>query len=60
VQLARLLDRDKHEERLGRSILAQQEDIEVKKLKADFVIDNSGTMEELKMNVSELLREIFI
>lgn len=58
TQHARILDRDQSKTDTAEKILSQQMDIEDKKLKADFVIDNSGTMEELKAGVRELLREI--
>lgn len=59
VQLARLIDRDGTREEIRNKILDQQMDIELKKEKADFVIDNSGTLEELTVDVDQLLRQLF-
>lgn len=58
VQLARLIDRDGSKEELGNKILDSQMDIEEKKEKADFVIDNSGSMVELAAEVDQLLQQI--
>lgn len=58
VQLARLIDRDKSTEVVARKILDQQMDIEEKKLKGNFVINNSGSMAELSAEVDKLLRNI--
>lgn len=58
VQLARLIDRDGSKEEVGNLILDQQMDIEEKKEKADFVLDNSGTLVELEAEVEQLLLQI--
>lgn len=58
VQLARLIDRDGTKEEIGKKILESQMDIEEKKEKADFVIDNSGSMVELAAEVDSLLQQI--
>jgi dephospho-CoA kinase len=58
IQLARLIDRDGSKEELGNKILDAQMDIEEKKEKADFVINNSGTMVELAAEVDQLLLQI--
>lgn len=58
VQLARIIDRDKNKEEIANKILDAQMDIEEKKLRADFVIDNSGSLEELAAGVDELLLQI--
>lgn len=59
IQQARLMDRDKHEEAMAKTIMATQIDIDEKKSRADFVIDNSTTMEELAEEVNQFLRLIF-
>lgn len=58
LQLARLISRDGSEEEIGNRILDQQMDIEEKKEKADFIVNNSGSMTELSAEVEELLRKI--
>lgn len=59
IQRARLMERDGHEEEMARTIMDSQMDIEVKKEKADIVIDNSGTMVELAEEVEQFLRQVF-
>lgn len=59
VQRARLMTRDGHLEEMANNILNQQLDIEDKKLKADFVIDNSRTEAELTEEVKQFLRQAF-
>lgn len=58
VQRARLMDRDGHIEDMAEKILNHQMDIEDKKLKADFVINNSAGLEELAAEVSQLLLQV--
>lgn len=58
VQLARLIDRDGSKEEIGNKILDAQMDIEEKKEKSDFVINNSGSMIELAAEVDQLLQQI--
>lgn len=58
VQLARVMDRDKSTEEIAKKILDQQMDIEAKKLKGNFVINNAGSMAELTAEVEKLLRNI--
>lgn len=59
IQRARLMTRDGHLEEMANNILNQQLDIEDKKLKADFVIDNSRTEAELTEEVKQFLRQAF-
>lgn len=56
IQRARLIKRDGHLESMADDILDQQIDIEEKKLKADFIIDNSRTEAELPEEVNQFLR----
>ena len=58
VQLGRIIDRDGSKEEIANKILDQQMDIEEKKEKADFVINNSGTLVELAAEVDQLLLQI--
>ncbi len=58
IQRARLMARDGHEENMARTIMESQMDIEEKKDKADFVIDNSATLVELAEEVNQFLRQI--
>jgi dephospho-CoA kinase len=58
VQRARLMDRDGHVEDMANKILSHQMDIEEKKAKADFVINNSQSIFELGAEVDQLLNQI--
>ncbi len=58
IQRARLMERDGHEENMARTIMESQMDIETKKDKSDFVIDNSATLEDLAEEVNQFLRQI--
>ncbi len=58
IQRARLMTRDGHEEPMARTIMESQMDIEDKKVKSDFVIDNSATLVELAEEVNQFLRQI--
>jgi len=60
IQRTRLMTRDGHLEEMANNILGQQMNIEDKKLKAEFVIDNSQTEEELAENINQFLRQAFI
>ena len=59
VQRIRLMKRDGHLEEMAENILNQQMDIEDKKLKAEFIINNSLTEEELAEEINQFLRQIF-
>lgn len=56
IQRARLMERDGHLEDMAETILKQQIDIEEKKLKADYVINNSFSKEELVAETSQFLQ----
>lgn len=58
VQRARIIHRDGHPEEMAEKILNQQQDIEEKKLKSDFVIDNSRGLSELAVEVENFLRQV--
>lgn len=58
TQLQRLMARDGSPQDLANKILDQQLDIEVKKRKADFVISNLGSTEDLKKEVDTILNKI--
>lgn len=58
IQRARLMDRDGHLEDMANKILSHQMEIEDKKLKADFVIDNSGSMIELAASLDQFLQQV--
>ncbi len=58
LQRERLIQRDKQTPEMAESILNQQMNIEEKKLKADFVINNSKSEEELAKEVENFLRQI--
>ena len=59
IQLSRLILRDGHAEALAEKILDQQMDIEEKRLKAEFVIENSQTEAELTEEIEHFLRQCF-
>lgn len=56
IQLARLMKRDGHLEEMAKNVLNHQMDIEEKKKKANIVVDNSGSLEELAGEVKKLLQ----
>jgi dephospho-CoA kinase len=58
VQRERLVERDEITTELADNILNHQMDIEAKKSKSDFVIDNSGDIEELGEGIEEFLSQI--
>ncbi|MGC5324262.1 dephospho-CoA kinase [Brevibacillus sp. SYSU BS000544] len=55
LQLIRLMERDKIDEEQAQKRIKSQFPIETKKNEADFIIDNSGTREETKVQVDQLL-----
>lgn len=57
-QRERLIKRDQQTPGIADSILNQQMNIEEKKLKADFVVDNSKSEAELTKEVENFLRQI--
>lgn len=59
LQLQRLIKRDQNSRELAEKILDQQIDIEEKRSKADFVIDNSRDREELILQSEQLLNRLF-
>jgi dephospho-CoA kinase len=52
------MDRDNHTDEIANNILNQQMDIESKKSKAEFIIDNTRTQAELTEEVNNFLRQI--
>lgn len=60
IQRSRLMTRDGHLESMADTILDQQMDIEEKKNKAEFIIDNSRTTAELTEEVKQFLRQILV
>ena len=59
IQLKRLIQRDNSSADLADKILNQQIDIELKRTKANFVIDNQGNHQELRDQTLKLLNELF-
>lgn len=59
IQRQRLMDRDGHLEEMADQILAHQMPIDEKKQKADLIIDNSGSLEELAAEVEHFLQQVF-
>lgn len=58
IQLERIISRDGSSKEVSESILDQQMDIEEKKQKADFVINNSGKPSELLKEVELLINDL--
>lgn len=58
LQRARLMKRDGLSEELANNILSQQMDIEEKKLKAEFIIDNSQSEAYLTEEIKKFLQQI--
>lgn len=58
IQKARLIDRDGHLEDMAEKIIAHQIPIDEKKLKAEFVIDNTRGVNELAEEVDQFLRQV--
>ena len=58
-QLQRLMERDGISEERAEARLKSQMDIEQKKLMADYVIDNSGTLTETNQQVDKLWNRLF-
>jgi dephospho-CoA kinase len=58
VQMQRLQNRDKISPEMANNILNQQMDIEEKRLKADFIIDNSKTETDLVKEVETFLNQV--
>ena len=59
IQRARLMQRDNHNESMAETILKQQMDIEEKKSKSGFIINNSQTEAELAMEVQNFIGKVF-
>jgi dephospho-CoA kinase len=60
IQLKRIVQRDQHSELIANSILDQQMDIEEKKLKASWVIDNSKDLKHLEAEVNKFKDQYLI
>lgn len=60
LQEQRLINRDRIELKLAKQIISSQMSIEQKKAKADYVIDNSGDLEQLSKRFQILRKQIFL
>ena len=58
IQITRLMQRDEIDENYALSKIKSQLSLEEKKEKADLIIDNSGTFEQLKLRFEEILNEL--
>lgn len=58
IQIKRIIERDKISEELAEKIISSQMSDEEKRKKANFVIENNGTLEELKEKIDKLCKEI--
>ena len=59
-QIKRLMSRDNSSQELAENILEKQISIEEKKLKSDFIIDNSGNIEDLKKEVENVIKKALL
>lgn len=57
-QIERLIDRDKISREMAQNILTAQLPIDEKKGYADFIVDNSGSLEETKRQVGEVWQKL--
>ena len=55
-ELKRLMERDQIDKEYAKLIIANQMSIETKKEKADIILDNSGSLENLYKQIEELLK----
>lgn len=60
TQIKRVKDRDHISEELAQKIINQQMDIETKKQKADYILDNTGLPADLISRFQDLRSKIFI
>lgn len=60
TQLERVMKRDQISKDLAKKILEQQINIEQKKSLSDYVLENTGNLEELKSKFQELTKELFL
>ena len=58
LQIKRLMERDHISREMAQSILAAQLPIEEKKAYADFIVDNSGSLEKTKTQVGEVWQKL--
>ena len=58
TQIQRLMERDRIPRDMARSILAAQLPIEEKRAFADFIVDNSGSVEETRRQVERIWQEL--
>jgi dephospho-CoA kinase len=58
IQRTRLMKRDNVLEEMAETMLNSQMDIEEKKAKADFIIDNSKSESELAKEINRLLHKL--
>ncbi len=58
IQLQRLMKRDQIDESFARKKILSQMPLEEKKQRADFVIDNSGSIQETKMQADQLIEKL--
>jgi dephospho-CoA kinase len=58
MQIQRLMERDKTSREAAQSILSAQLPIDEKRAYADYIIDNSGSLEETQMQVKEVWQKL--
>jgi len=58
TQIQRLMERDGISREIAQSILAAQLPIDEKRAYADYIIDNTGSLEETKKQVEEVWQKI--
>lgn len=60
TQLKRVIERDNNDENLANKILDSQDSIESKRSKASFIIENTGSLEELTQKIQSLRGSLFL
>ena len=60
IQIDRIIKRDNSTYEIAKKIIGSQKKVETKILKADYIIENSGTIEELKIKFEDFYKNLII
>ncbi len=58
VQMKRVMERDKRDFEEVKNIIGSQMDMELKRKKSDYIIENNGSMEELDNKIEKFVRKL--
>ncbi len=58
VQMKRVMERDKRDFEEVKNIIGSQMDMELKRKKSDYIIENNGSMEELDNEIEKFVRKL--